>query len=88
MFKFCGEKSRTKEQLQMLMYTDEMDRWLAEAQLEETRSQARIQAAILAETSSNEYHDHGHGDNEHIQIVQDEETITAIHRQVLPELGT
>ncbi|TRY69993.1 hypothetical protein TCAL_02815 [Tigriopus californicus] len=87
MFKFSGEKSRTKEQLQMLMYTDEMDRWLAEAQLEETQSQARIQAAILAETSSNEYHDHGHGDNENIQIVQDDGTITAIHRPVLPELG-
>lgn len=46
-FKFVGAKSRTKEQLQMLMYTDEMDLWIAEARRDEAQGQARIQAAIL-----------------------------------------
>ena len=49
-FTFEGTKPRTKEQLQMLMYTDEMDAWLAEARQEEANGQARIQAALLRES--------------------------------------
>ena len=48
-FKFEGIKSRTKEQLQAMMYTDEMDQWLAEARREETHSEARLRAALLQE---------------------------------------
>lgn len=38
MYRFIGHKSRTKEQLQIMMYHDEMDQWLAEANLEDTRA--------------------------------------------------
>ena len=48
-FKFEGIKSRTKEQLQAMMYTEEMDQWLAEARREETHSEARLRAALLQE---------------------------------------
>eukprot|EP00095_Tigriopus_kingsejongensis_P005462 maker-scaffold865_size87005-snap-gene-0.16 protein:Tk05462 transcript:maker-scaffold865_size87005-snap-gene-0.16-mRNA-1 annotation:"two pore channel 1" len=83
-FKFTGEKSRNKEQLQRLMYSDEMDQWLADAQRDESQSRGRLEAAILAESAANNYH--AHGDNEHIQIVQDEGSITTIHRHVLPDV--
>ena len=36
-YKFVGRKSRTKEQLQTKMYFDEMETWLAEERLEETK---------------------------------------------------
>ena len=32
-----------------MMYTDEMDQWLAEARREETHSEARLRAALLQE---------------------------------------
>ena len=44
-FQFEGIKSRTKEQLQRLMYTDEMDQWLAEARREEANQEARRRQA-------------------------------------------
>ena len=40
-YKFIGHKTRTKEQLQSLMYCEEMETWLAEERLEEARTQAR-----------------------------------------------
>ena len=32
-----------------MMYTDELDQWLAEARREETHSEARLRAALLQE---------------------------------------
>jgi len=55
-FKFEGIKSRTKEQLQAMMYTDEMDQWLAEARREETHSEARLRAALLQEQQQEQQH--------------------------------
>ncbi len=46
-FKFVGLRPRTKEQLQLLMYTEEMENWIAEAKQEEANSRARMQAAML-----------------------------------------
>ena len=47
-FQFEGVKSRTKEQLQRLMYTDEMDQWLAEARREEANQEARRRQHVIA----------------------------------------
>ena len=40
-YKFVGKKSRTKEQLQSKMYSDEMDTWLAEERQEAAKTQVK-----------------------------------------------
>ena len=55
-YKFTGNKRRTKEQLQSLMYFAEMDEWLAHEKLDEARTQARLMEALIrhdAEESPN-----------------------------------
>ena len=42
-YKFVGKKSRTKEQLQSKMYSDEMDTWLAEERQEAAKTQVKNQ---------------------------------------------
>ena len=37
LFRFVGVKSRTKEQLQRLMYHEEMEDWMANARIEDMR---------------------------------------------------
>ena len=41
-YNFVGRKSRTKEQLQTKMYCDEMETWLAEERLEESKTQVKL----------------------------------------------
>ncbi len=51
-FKFVGLRARTKEQLQLLMYTEEMETWIAEARQEDANSRARMQAALLRDRTN------------------------------------
>lgn len=94
-FPFIGHKSRTKEQLQRLMYSEEMDTWLAEERLEEARSQARLVAALLREegqnpgvdrTSSAEMAAENSFSGETVQVVHDEDEVTTIRRPILPDV--
>lgn len=70
------------------MYTEEMDTWLAEAQLEESRNQARVQAALLQDSINQDRNrsmdsgvpdvvvingdDRGNREDELVQVVGDE----------------
>merc|ERR1711997_1014338 len=83
-YKFVGQKSRTREQLQSLMYCEEMEQWLAEERLEEARTQARLALLLRADS-------HGSGDADQIttdavQVVEDEDEVTTIRRPVLPDV--
>merc|ERR1712213_170214 len=51
-YKFIGNKTRTKEQLQSLMYSDEMETWLAEERHAEAQTQARLMAALIRDEGS------------------------------------
>ena len=96
-YKFIGNKTRTKEQLQSLMYSDEMETWLAEERHAEAQTQARLMAALIR--------DDGNGQNavirangdgvpgasnvgvgEIVQVVDDEDEVTTIRRPILPDL--
>lgn len=89
-YKFVGHKSRTKEQLQTLMYCEEMENWLAEERLEEARSQARLAAALLR--NSQNHHDaddqntNALDNGSMVQVVEDEDEVTTIRRPVLPDV--
>ena len=104
-YKFIGCKSRTKEQLQLLMYTDEIDMWLAEASRDEAKNKALLAAAILKERQRQDSEHPGmdevryngrqerEGSIAHVggvilQVVEDEDEVTTIHREVLPDLPT
>ena len=104
-YKFIGCKSRTKEQLQLLMYTDEIDMWLAEASRDEAKNKALLAAAILKERQRQDSEHPGmdderyHGRQERegsiahvggviLQVIEDEDEVTTIHREVLPDLPT
>ena len=47
MFRFVGIKSRTKEQLQRLMYHEEMEIWMENAKLEDMRLKVRSLLVML-----------------------------------------
>ncbi len=64
----------------MLMYTEEMDSWLAEACQEETNCAARVQAALLREGQQQDRN------REAVQVVADDGEVTTIHRTYLPDL--
>ena len=102
-YRFIGCKSRTKEQLQLLMYNEEIDMWLAEASRDEAKNKALLAAAILKERQRQDSENPGmesyayHGRQERdgsiahvggvvLQVVEDEDEITTIHREVLPDL--
>ena len=104
-YRFVGYKSRTKEQLQLLMYNEEIDQWLAEASRDEAKNRALLAAAILKERQrqdSGSSNSGGHGQQRTheregnvahvggviVQIVEDEDEVTTIHREVLPDLPT
>ena len=42
LFRFVGIKSRTKEQLQRLMYHEEMDDWMENARIEDMRLKVKM----------------------------------------------
>ena len=102
-YRFVGYKSRTKEQLQLLMYHEEIDQWLAEASRDEAKNRALLAAAILKERQrqdSGSSNSGGYGQQRRheregnvaqvggviVQIVEDEDEVTTIHREVLPDL--
>ena len=105
-YRFVGYKTRTKEQLQLLMYHEEIDQWLAEASRDEARNEALLQAAILKEKQRQEaemrseesspvsgyWRRSGRQSNAGqiggviVQVIEDEDEVTTIHRQVLPDL--
>ena len=97
-FKFVGRKTRTKEQLQSLMYCEEMEQWLAEERLEEARSQARLLAVLQRSSQPRNDDEHyssrqnsnlGSDEAENgqtVQVVDDEDELTTIRRPVLPDL--
>merc|ERR1712018_551527 len=83
-YKFIGHKTRTKEQLQSLMYCEEMEQWLAEERLEEARTQARL--ALLLRADSHGGSDADHITTDAVQVVEDEDEVTTIRRPVLPDV--
>ena len=102
-YKFIGRKSRTKEQLQLLMYNEEIDMWLAEASRDEAKNKALLAAAILKERQRQDSETPGmeiYGQYTRqernssvgqvggviLQVVEDEDEVTTIHREVLPDL--
>ncbi len=97
-FRFVGVRARTKEQLQLLMYTEEMENWIAEARQEEANSRARVQAAILRDqmrSAAEAVSARSAGRtvaaadcNSCRQVVEDDDDGEActIHRTVLPDL--
>jgi len=88
-YNFVGTKSRTKSQLQSLMYCEEMEHWLAEERLEEARSQARLVAALLHQDREQEQsttHDAGDTIGQTVQVVDDEDEVTTIRRPILPDI--
>ena len=102
-YKFIGRKSRTKEQLQLLMYNEEIDMWLAEASRDEAKNKALLAAAILKERQCQDSETPGmeiYGQYTRqernssvgqvggviLQVVEDEDEVTTIHREVLPDL--
>jgi len=90
-YKFVGRKSRTKEQLQTKMYFDEMETWLAEERLEETKALAELAEARRREQSLRNMDDHpGNTVNvsQIVQVVDDGGEVTTIQRPVLPDLST
>lgn len=89
-FKFVGIKSRTKEQLQVLMYTDEMDLWIAEARRDDAQAEARIRQALIQDSAvqapANLDPPREQIGDESVQVVEEGEEVTTIHRSVLPDL--
>jgi len=96
-YKFIGNKTRTKEQLQSLMYSDEMETWLAEERHAEAQTQARLMAALIRDEGSGQNAViRAHGDGvpgasnvgvgEIVQVVDDEDEVTTIRRPILPDL--
>ena len=102
-YKFIGYKSRTKEQLQLMMYNDEIDMWQAEASRDEAKNKALLAAAIIKERQRQDSENPNADINRHsagrqrsssvahvggvvLQVVEDEDEITTIHREVLPDL--
>ena len=97
-FRFEGVRPRTKEQLQLLMYTEEMETWIAEARRDEAQGRARVQAAVLrdqmreaaeaARASSSSRVATAAVAGSSRQVVEDEDGGEActIHRTVLPDL--
>ena len=102
-YRFIGCKSRTKEQLQLLMYNEEIDMWLAEASRDEAKNKALLAAAILKERQRQDSENPGvdsygyqgrqerEGSIGHVggvilQVVEDEDEVTTIHREVLPDI--
>jgi len=100
-YKFIGNKRRTKEQLQSLMYFEEMDTWLAQEKLAEAHTQARLMAALISHDASEErpnLEQNGvmassgnlggrlnYGEN--VLVVEDEDDeVTTIRRPTLPDL--
>lgn len=88
-----GHRSRSKEQLQSLMYCDEMELWLAEERMEEARSRARL---VLANNNSNGGRPQQiqnqpqpsscTSSGEIVQVVEDEDEVTTIRRPILPDV--
>merc|ERR1712223_143905 len=94
-YKFVGRKSRTKEQLQTKMYFDEMETWLAEERLEESKTQARARMAEARryDQAQNDGDDLSENSvnttiSQIVQVVDDEDEVTTIRRPVLPDLRT
>jgi len=102
-YEFIGYKSRTKEQLQLMMYNDEIDMWQAEASRDEAKNKALLAAAIIKERQRQDSENPNADVNRHsagrqragsvahvggvvLQVVEDEDEITTIHREVLPDL--
>ena len=96
-YKFIGNKTRTKEQLQSLMYSDEMETWLAEERHAEAQTQARLMAALIREDGNGQNAAiRANGDGvpgasnvgvgEIVQVVDDEDEVTTIRRPILPDL--
>lgn len=78
----------------MLMYTDEMDLWIAEARREDAQAEARIRQALVQDAAQDPalgaVQDYGHSHREHeesVQVVEEGEEVTTIHRNVLPDLS-
>jgi len=85
----------------MLMYTEEMETWIAEARQEEANNQARVRAAILREAAYGEGEE-GRQRQDSVQVTNKGEAFferapfqvvddgdggsCTIHRNVLPDL--
>lgn len=100
-YKFVGKKSRTKEQLQSKMYSDEMDTWLAEERQEAAKTQALARLAEARRHEQAQLDGDLDGDNQSensvntavtsvsnlaIQVVDDEDEVTTIRRPRLPDI--
>ena len=81
------------------MYAEEMENWIAEAKREEANSEARIAAALMEEATRDLNHQANHrsqgsssnGGSRHTDTVAvlvggDNEEMTVVHRNVLPDL--
>jgi len=90
-YKFVGRKSRTKEQLQTKMYFDEMETWLAEERLEETKALAQLAEARRREQdllNGDDQSGNSVNVSQIVQVVDDGGEVTTIQRPVLPDLST
>ena len=99
-YRFVGRKSRTKEQLQLLMRNEEIGNWLAESSRDEAKHRAVLDAEIskeLQRQSSGGYEQQlrreSHGSFALVgwvvvQVVEDEDEVTTIRRDILPDLCT
>ena len=73
------------------MYTDEMDLWVAEARREDAQAEARIRQALIQDPALGSGQggavQERHQAAESVQVVQEGEEVTTIHRSVLPDLA-
>ncbi|XP_040579006.1 two pore channel protein 1 [Lepeophtheirus salmonis] len=93
-FRFNGYKSRTKTQLQQLMYANEMDGWIAEAQSEESNIIARaLNSSNRGRCESSEdngdaifFHQNQNSGGASVHIVDDEEgEVSTINRRIISD---
>ena len=92
-FTFVGNKSRTKEQLQTLMYTEEMDLWIAETLMEQSRLQSedvlrRQNQQLDHQNQPNQFENQQYDQHEHLA---EDSSINVngseiLQRNVLPDI--